>query len=659
MGALDELEDDTAGAANEAGSGGKTFGVFVSYSRADREQALPIIAALEQAGFSVWWDGLLEGGERFAKTTAAALDGAKAVVVLWSKTSVGSHWVHDEATRGRENRRLVPLSIDGSEPPLGFGQFQCIDVSNSLRKPDGPEMQAVVRAVAALHENEPVARDPVAPAQPSSAINRRSLLIGGAALAVIGGGLAAWRGGMFAAGSAPGSIAVLPFANLSGDPEQAYFSDGLTSEIRSELSRNSLLQVVGQTSSNQFRDHSEDAKSIAGALGVAFLLEGNVQKSGDTVKIATELTDGQTGLSAWSQTFERPLTDVFAVQAEIATAVASALSAAMDSGATTQDIAETGGTTSVAAFDAYLRGRDLFELHIDDDSYQQALAKFDEAIGIDPQYAAARALRSRTLGVIGNQTNDTQERKALYDESVAEAQRAIEIAPKFAPGFNALGYALFYGRLDVEGAAKPFEQAYALAKSDVDVFSRYAVYSARTGSFAKAEAAIQRAVALDPLNATVFKSSGNIKYAAARYEEAIAFGRKALELNPDRSTVHGDIGNAYLMLDQLDQAKVEFEAERNDLIGLPGLAILAARQGDEAEVQRQFDAVVEAHGDNGLYQQAQILSQWGKSDEALATLAKARSATDSGLVYLLNDPFLEPLHGADEYRSLLGELGFV
>ena len=659
MGALGGLEDEATGAASEAEDRRMTYGVFVSYSREDREQALPIIDALEQAGFSVWWDGLLEGGERFAETTASALDGAKAVVVLWSKTSVGSHWVHDEATRGRENRRLVPLSIDGSEPPLGFGQFQCIDVSKGMRDPASPEMQAVVRAVGALHDNAPIAPAPPAPAKASSPISRRGLLIGGAAVVAVGGGLAAWQAGMFEGGSSPGSIAVLPFANLSGDPEQTYFSDGLTSEIRSELSRNPLLQVVGQTSSNQFRERSEDAQNIAGALGVSFLLEGNVQKSGDMVKIATELTDGQTGLSAWSETFERPLTDVFAVQAEIATAVASALSVAMEADASSQDIAETGGTTSVAAFDAYLRGRDLFELHIDDDSYQQALAKFDEAIGIDPDYAAARALRSRTLGVIGNQTNNTRERKSLYDESVAEAQRAIAIAPKFAPGFNALGYALFYGRLDVRGAAKPFEQAYALAKSDVDVFSRYAVYSARTGRFSQAETAIQRAVALDPLNATVFKSSGNIKYAAGRYEEAIEFGRKALELNPDRSTVHGDIGNACLMLGRLDQAKTEFEAESNDLIGLPGLAIVAARQGDAAEVQRVFDAVVETHGDNGLYQQAQILSQWGKSDEALATLERARSATDSGLVYLLNDPFLEPLHGTEEYRNLLGELGFV
>ncbi len=114
-----------------SGATGAPTTVFVCYSRGDRERALPVIAALEAGGFSVWWDGLLQPGERFANTTAAALDSALAVVVLWSATSVASHWVHDEATRGRDRRVLVPLSLDGTPAPLGFGQFQTIDISRA------------------------------------------------------------------------------------------------------------------------------------------------------------------------------------------------------------------------------------------------------------------------------------------------------------------------------------------------------------------------------------------------------------------------------------------------------------------------------------------------------------------------------------------------
>ncbi len=263
----------------------------------------------------------------------------------------------------------------------------------------------------------------------------------------------------------------------------------------------------------------------------------------------------------------------------------------MDSSSADGKDAQVGGTESVSAFDAYLRGRDLFELHIDETSERKALAKFDEAIAIDPEYAAARAMRSRSLAVIGNQTVESDQRKSLYDESVREAQRAVEIAPQFAAGYSALGYALFYGRLDVKGARKPYDKAYSLAKSDIDVFSRYAIYCARTGRFAEADAAIKRASALDPLNPSMFKSAGNIKYAAQRYDEAIEFGRQALKLNPKRSAVHGDIGNSYLMLGELDKARVEFEAEPNDLIGLPGRAILMRKIGDTAQATRCLEPI--------------------------------------------------------------------
>ena len=131
------------------GAGGKPTTVFVSYSRADQKRALPVIELLERAGFAVWWDGLIEGGERFSRTTATALDTARAVVVLWSQTSADSHWVHDEATSGRDRGVLVPLSLDGTEPPLGFRQFQFIDVSKGRLR---AESDRIVRAVAALHD---------------------------------------------------------------------------------------------------------------------------------------------------------------------------------------------------------------------------------------------------------------------------------------------------------------------------------------------------------------------------------------------------------------------------------------------------------------------------------------------------------------------------
>src|SRR5688572_13395709 len=347
--------------------------IFLSYSREDRKRAQPIIALLERAGYRVWWDGLLEGGERFSRTTEAALEGAKAVVVLWSKTSTGSHWVHDEATRGRDRRCLVPVSIDGSEPPLGFRQFQVIDASRGTRT-NSPEMQQLLRAVAAC-SGRPA--EPLSTAPGRIGIGRRTFIAGGATLAVAGGGLAAWQLGLFGGGGRPSnSIAVLPFTNMSGDPAQAYFSEGLAAEVRAELARNPLLQVVAQASSNTFRERGKDAKSIARALGVSYLLDGNVRRSGNLVRVAAELIDGRSGFNAWSESFERPLTDIFAVQSEIASAVGAALSAKVAAAPAKGPGGDrpTGGTASVAAYDLYLRGREKFDLGADEASDRAALA---------------------------------------------------------------------------------------------------------------------------------------------------------------------------------------------------------------------------------------------------------------------------------------------
>ncbi|GAB5488965.1 MAG: hypothetical protein Pars2KO_25350 [Parasphingorhabdus sp.] len=637
--------------AEEAG-----YTVFLSYSREDQKDALLVFNALEKAGYSVWWDGLLEGGERFAHTTKTALDGALAVVVLWSKTSVESHWVHDEATRGRDNGRLVPLSLDGIDPPLGFGQFQCIDISSAKSNPGSVAMQKMQRAVAALHQRDEL---PAVQISSSLPIKRRNLLVGGSMVAATIGGIAIWKTEIFADKPAPSSIAVLPFVNLSGDPEQAYFSDGLASEIRTVLSQNKLLQIVGQASSNAFRDHQIDAQSIADKLDVSFLLDGNVQKTGDVVKITADLTDGATGLSKWRKAFERPLVDIFSLQSEIASAVASALSVAMDAESNQGGDKQIGGTKSVTAFDAYLRGKELFESHVDEASERAALKSFDDAINIDPDYAAARAARSRALTVIANQYANSDERIRLYDEAIAEAENATQLAPDFAPGHSALGYAHFYGRLDVRGAKEPYARAYALAQSNVDVFSRYAIYQARTGEFASANIAIERASKLDPLNASMFKSAGVIKFAEKKYQEAIQLGLQTLEINPQRNSVHGDIGNAYLMLGDIENAKKAFNDEPNNLIALPGLAVIANREGLKSAADEHFDNLVREYGDNGLYQQVQVLAQWGELDGALEKLELARHVRDSGLVYLLNDPYLDPLREKARFKEMLTDLGFT
>ena len=208
-------------------------------------------------------------------------------------------------------------------------------------------------------------------------------------------------------------------------------------------------------------------------------------------------------------------------------------------------------------------------------------------------------------------------------------------------------------------AAKPYDRAYALAKSNIDVFSRFAIYCARTGRFGEAYQAIDRAASLDPLNASVFRSKGIIKYAGGQYEEAIRSARQALKINPKRNSVNGDIGRAYLAMGELDKASEAFARESNDMITLPSQAIISIRTGDDATARQYLDRLIAEYGDNGLYQQAQIWAQWRDADKTFSTLKQALDARDSGLVYLLNDPLLDPVRKDPQFKALLLQLGFI
>ena len=264
--------------------------VFISYARVDRPRVAPIADALTTAGYDVWWDAMIDGGAEFARTIEDKLTASDAALVVWSKASVGSDWVRDEAAYARDRKRLVPISLDGTEPPLGFRQYHAIDLSKWPGGAGDPELSAVLRGVAAVGSGtRPRTSDmPVA----SASTTRRSVIIGGGVAAAVaaGGGLLAWAPWR---ADTETSIAVLPFANLSGDASQNYFSDGLSEEVRAALSRIAQLKVAAPTSSAVFRAMTDDAKTIGAKLGVGYLLEGSVRKAGDMVRIAANLIDAK------------------------------------------------------------------------------------------------------------------------------------------------------------------------------------------------------------------------------------------------------------------------------------------------------------------------------------------------------------------------------
>lgn len=622
--------------------------LFVSYARSDRAVAEQLAERLEQAGHTVWWDALIEGGANFSSSIRKALDAADVVIVLWSDSAIESDWVRDEAAQGRDRHRLVPLSIDGSKPPLGFRQYQVIDLSRWRGDAAAPEMDAILRAVAitAGQAVAPALRQTLKRARPGAS-RRQVLIVGAGTLVAGGGGLIAWQKGLGPAGDAPvQAIAVLPYKNLSGDPGQDYFAAGLTEEVRAALAANDGFQVAAATSSAKASDTDASATVIARELGVAYLL-GSVQRSNDVVRIATSLTDGKTGFTRWSQSIDRKLIDIFAVQNEIARTVSQALHVRIAT-----DAPAPGGTRNVDAYENFLHGV-LFNLARDEPTDRSALAYLDLAVAADPNFAMAHAARSRSLAAIAAEYAPAAQLQILYDEAIAAARRALAIAPNLAEANLALAFVLFAGKLDRKAARPYYDKAYARGRGNADIILLYALYCSRAGRAEEARSAISRAIALDPLNPRTFRAAGSIAYAARRYGEALAPLNRALALNPQINNARALLGNCLLQLGRLDAARKAYEAEPSALFRYTGLAIVEQRSGNRAAAEAHLATLRSERGDSALYQQAEVLAQWGHADDALAALERAQRIGDSGMISLATDPLLDPLRTQPRFVNII------
>lgn len=629
--------------------------VFVSYSRDDLKLVRPIIERIEAAGYPVWWDGMLSPGERFANSTEAALESARAVVVLWSAKSIASHWVHDEATRGRDRGCLVPLSVDGSKPPLGFRQFQTYRV-NPRRAASDPGVAAMLQAIAALHDGP--AQKPITVLRPKG-VSRRTALIGGGIVAAGAAAGGAWWSGLLGSAARANSVAVLPFKNLSGaDKEVDYFSAGLSTEVRSQLAAESLLSVAAQTSSAKLAASDEDAGAISHALKVAYLLEGTVRRDANAVRVSVELIEGASGHSSWAQSFNSELKSVFAVQESIAAAVVSELTRQMAAKGAQGTNKELGGTNSFAAYDAYLRGLDQFALESGRDSDDLALKYFRAAVAEDGKFTLALAALARTLVVFGNQYDQGAARKARYDDAIATARKAVQLTPNLAAAQATLGFALIDGRLDAKGARQPYRLSYELARGDADILSRFGNFEARCGRFDSARPAVQRAAELDPLNARAFRQIAQVEYCARNYLAVTAPIEQALKLNPEMSNAWATLAMAQLMKGNLTLAATGFAKEKSSLFRLTGLTMVAIKQGKNEEAERLLAELTASDGDNSLYQRAQIMTQWGRKDEALALLEGGYTALDAGLIQMRTDPLLDPLRQEPRFIRLVNAIGF-
>jgi TolB-like protein len=420
--------------------------IFLSYSREDQATARLFAEGLEREGFSVWWDQALTAGESFDEVTEQALTAAKAVVVLWSPRSTSSRWVRAEAAEADENRTLVPVLIEPCTVPIKFKLTQTADLAGWTG--DGADARwqsfsaGLKRFVCDSAKGSSAAS--AASAAPSiSRISHRNRWIGGAAV-VVAALFCAWlwqqNHGSGSSGSPANnrtrptdvSIAVLPFVNMSSDPQQDYFSDGLAEELLNQLAQIPGLRVIGRTSSFVFKGRTGDLRQIGQTLGANHLLEGSVRKAGDRIKITAQLINAADGSHLWSEAYERKLDDVFAIQDEIAHTVAEQLQFKLG----VQDL-NTGGTKNVAAYDEFLNGRELLNSN-DDVSLVAAVPHLERALALDPDYMSARLwlIDAYLRAALGN--------PEPRSEIIRKQEQAIDEVVRRAPDSPEASFALSY-----------------------------------------------------------------------------------------------------------------------------------------------------------------------------------------------------------------------
>jgi len=447
------------------------------------------------------------------------------------------------------------------------------------------------------------------------------------------------------------SIAVLPLINESGDPKDEYFSDGLSEELIAALAQISGLKVIGRSSSFRFKDRKEEPRAIGEKLGVSTLLDGTVRKQGDRVRIVAELVNAADGIQLWTGTFDRQLRDIFAVQEEIARAVAESLKITL-LGAGSRS-AQGSAPDNAEAHNAYLQGHfHLLRRNVED--FRKAIAYYDQAIQLDPHYALAYAERAEALAFMGDLTG---ERPTAYPKARSDAEKAVAIAPALAEARAALGWIrCLVDWKFAEGLAE-LKRAKELSPANPtanDLLARIIVY---LGRFDEAERQARQAVELDPLSTVTQGNLARVLYYAGKLDEADAVARKAAELQPTGAGSHrwqtliaaqrGD-GEAALREAQLepDAGFRRFE-----------LAVAHYVRGDRQAADAALADLVANAREGFAYQIAEVYAVRGEKDKAFEWLQISFDDRDAGMLSLLVNPLLRGLRDDPRYKNLLVKLG--
>jgi serine/threonine-protein kinase len=448
------------------------------------------------------------------------------------------------------------------------------------------------------------------------------------------------------------SIAVLPLLNESGDPGDEYFSDGLSEELIAALAQVKGLKVIGRSSSFRFKGKKEDSNVIGEKLGVSTLLEGTVRKQGDRVRIVAELVNASDGTELWTRTFDRELKDIFAVQAEIAEAVATSLELTLLG--TEDRSAKKASTKSMEAHNAYLQGHFYFQRRNLED-YRKAVGFFDQATRFDSNYALAYAERSEAWAWIGDLTSENK--KEAWKAAASDAEKAVAVDPNLAEAHAALGWVRFFieWKFD-EGLAelRRAQQLWPWNPTASDLLARVVIY---LGQFEEAEKMARQSIELDPLAYQPRISLARVLFAEGKLDETEAAARKAAELQPTAAGNHRFQVFAAIQRGDGEAALREAQLEPNEGYKRFELALAHYTRGERRAADEALAELIAKDRDFLAYQVAQVYAWRGENDKAFEWLQVSLDTHDTGTVSLLIDPLLRGLQHDARYKSLLTKIG--
>jgi adenylate cyclase len=565
--------------------------IFISYGRADEPLAKEIADYLRSEGYEVWRDDELPAHRAYAEVIEERIKGASAVVVLWSAEAVKSQWVRAEADTARLAHTLIQVTLDGTIPPLPFNQIQCADFKGWDGQRTSPGWKALSSSVAAL-------AGPKESKEETRRVSSRQV-----------------------------SVCVLPFQNMSGDPEQEYFSDGISEDITTDLSNISALEVIARNTAFQFKGQSVDVCEVAKKLGVTHVLEGSVRKVGNQVRITAQLIDGKSGGHAWAHRFDRDLDDIFTIQDEISKAIAKALKLKLLP--QEQEAIEQRGTESAEAYNWYLLAKQywLTGNHGDPRREERVMRIASHAVEIDPQYARAWALLALAQSSL---------RYTFHydiDDGVAAAHAALSIDPTIAEAHCAMAK-----RLEEKGhrsdAIAEIEKGLRLAPDSLDLNKEAGRISLWERDFPKATAHYEKAVEVMDSDfhswimlVTCYQAQGdtaNVRRGAAKM---VSESQKALQQDPSNGAALGVLAGGYAILGERERAREWIDR-----------ALLI--DPDNIRMKYNFACVLAAYV--------------GDTEEALQMLGRVLATASEGLVRATEtDPDLDPLREDPRFQEMI------